>query len=101
VTYVEKFVKTVSSLYAAIKNDDERSFACICLYIIGWQCAYKLNQTTVVSKWQLPGMFVCSCMLHVLVEYPVFFSLKVYQHTLNETTAIFVSKLRPQHCIDY
>jgi hypothetical protein len=66
-TYVEEFVRTVTNLYAAIKNDDERSFACIKLYIIGWQCAYKLNRTTVVSKWQLPGMFGCSCMLHVLV----------------------------------
>jgi len=33
--HLGKFVKTIANLYACIKNDDERNFACISLYIIG------------------------------------------------------------------
>ena len=54
--HLGKFVKTVATLYASVKNDDDRNFACICLYIVGWQIAYQLNTTTVVAKWRLPDL---------------------------------------------
>mmetsp|Transcript_11302 Transcript_11302/g.27717 ORF Transcript_11302/g.27717 Transcript_11302/m.27717 type:complete len:386 (-) Transcript_11302:1265-2422(-) len=38
-----------------ILNDDERNFACVAIYTVGWQCAYKMNATVVVSRWILPA----------------------------------------------
>jgi len=55
-TFAMKCNKFLSQLWPNIVNDDERSYACIPLYIVGWKCAHHLNATTVVSRWRLPSV---------------------------------------------
>uniref|UniRef100_A0A7S4PPN5 PCI domain-containing protein n=1 Tax=Guillardia theta TaxID=55529 RepID=A0A7S4PPN5_GUITH len=55
-TFTMKCNKFLSQLWPNIVNDDERNYACIPLYIVGWKCAHHLNATTVVSRWRLPSV---------------------------------------------
>eukprot|EP00802_Teleaulax_amphioxeia_P018819 Tamp_19028.p1 GENE.Tamp_19028~~Tamp_19028.p1 ORF type:complete len:395 (-),score=77.38 Tamp_19028:98-1282(-) len=54
--HLHQFNKTIATRYANILKDDDRNFACISLYIMGWQCAYVLDTTAIVRKWRLPDI---------------------------------------------
>ena len=53
-TYQKACMSVLQRLWAEIFNDDEKNFALIAIYTVGWQFAKALSATTVVSKWRLP-----------------------------------------------
>jgi hypothetical protein len=40
--------------WGTINNDEDRNWACVALYTVGWQCAHKMHATHIVSRWKLP-----------------------------------------------
>ena len=54
--YQQKCIGFLQRTWGTILNDDDRNFACVAIYTVGWQCAHKMNATVVVSRWKLPDV---------------------------------------------